>query len=463
MSKTLVPPNDIVAERAVLSAAMLDATARDTVLSTLDDESYYQPNHRLFHRAMRELTEGGSPVDIVTMMAWARDRDLVQRCGGASYLGDMVDETPAIANVKAHTDIVRHKAKLRKAIEVCQKFARDGYGHRGDASTYLAELEQAVFALSSDTVKGEPQPLQDVLTAGFTELRTAAGRGDQVAGLHTGLEDFDKALSGLHDGDLIIVAGRPGMGKSALVLNMVLAATDTYEGRERIGGALFSLEMPSKQLGFRAVCSDAGVELTKTRSLAFETEDWNELTASAATLARLPVLLDDTPGIGLHDLRAKARRCDSMLRQRFNVPLGLIAVDYLQLMTGPGQNRENEISTISRGLKQVAKEFNVPVVALAQLNRKCEEQKNKRPMVSHLRDSGAIEQDADVIIFIYRDDFYDAESRDKGIAELIIAKQRNGPTGAVRVGWHGPTTKFRDLTFAERQEHADRQQFEAAS
>ncbi len=441
---SIVPPNDVAAERAVISAALLDRSALDVVLERLSPEKYYDVRNRIVHRAMSDLTSNGVPVDLVSVMNWIRERELVQRSGGATYVGDVIDETPAIANVDAHCAIVRDKAVMRSAIAVCQRYGAEGYSHAGDPKSFLGSLEQAIFDLGADRQRGEPRALREALTEGFTDIMTTLDAGGRVMGVSTGLRDLDKSLSGLHPGELVILGARPGMGKSALAMSMAVAAAKPRE-QAQVGAGIFSLEMPDKQLAIRALCSDAGVSLHATRTAEFRYGDIDRLTEAAESVGRLPIQLDDTPAITLSELRGKARRMATNLERLHGVPLGIIVLDYLQLMTGKGQNRENEIGAISRGLKQVAKELKVPVVALAQLNRAVESRPNKRPMLSDLRDSGSIEQDADVVLFIYRDDYYNPESKDAGIAELLVAKQRNGPTGMVRAKWDADTTTFRDL------------------
>lgn len=440
-----VPPNDVEAERVVLSAAITDREACDIVMETLTPEAYYETSHGVLHQACSSLAESGSAVDALTVMSWVRDRDLVGRVGGARYLGEMLDATPAVANVAKHCEIVKRKWTMRRAIRICQHYAANGYTTTADPVEFLDALEQAIFDLSIVRKGTEPSSMRDVLTDTFQRLRDAESHGRGVTGLSTGLTAFDEQTSGLHPGELIIVAARPGMGKTAMVLDMVLSAAKQQGTRPLTGSAFFSLEMPKHQLGLRAACSAAGVDLGDTRRLNITNEQMHALVGACGPLAELPVQVDDTPGLTLSELRAKTRRVTAKLRSEHNVPLGLIAVDYLQLMTGSGQNRENEISAISRGLKQIAKEFSVPVVALAQLNRKVEERKDKRPMLSDIRESGSIEQDADAVVFIYRDEYYNADTKDPGVAEIIVAKQRNGPPGVVRVAFEAKTASFRDL------------------
>ncbi len=432
-----VPPSDLDAERAVLSAALLDQEALGVVVESLDPDDYYQPNHRIYHRALRSLSESGQPCDVVTVLNWVRTRDLTERAGGSRYLGDMLDATPAVTNVAAHCAIVKDKAQLRSVISLCQRVAGEGYTATS-SSALLSALETDVLALSAHRHVGGPRPLREALSEGIRDIQQAA-ESDGLIGVSTGLRDLDKQLLGLRGGEVYVIAARPGMGKSALAMGMAMAGA---QGGAGVG--IFSLEMPDKQMAVRAICGHAGIPLHKTRGGHMFAPDWAKLTASAPVVAGLPISIDDQAAISLADLRSKARRMDSELRREHNVPLGMLVLDYIQLMSGKANNRESEVSAISRGLKELAKEMNVPVVALAQLNRKVEERKDKRPMLSDLRESGSIEQDADAVLFIYRDDYYNAGSADAGQAEIIIAKQRSGPVGTVKVLWDAETTTFKN-------------------
>ena len=475
-----VPPHDLDAEAAVLSACMLDRDALDRVLEILDPEYFYSDANRLIFEACTKLSLQGTPIDIVSVASWLRSREQIQRIGGAAYLGQLVDSTPAIANVATHARVVKEKWRLRRVIAVCQKFASQGYADVGVAQEFIDSAEQELYDIARTPETTTVHPLKDVLTTTFQQISAAAERGDRITGVPSRFLDLDRKTAGLHPGDLMIVAARPGMGKTAFVLNLAVnvaspqqvtvpGPTDEGYGRESekpgYGVAFFSLEMPKEQVAARMVCAEARVDLGRLRQGYLSSEDWANLTSAASVLANLPIWIDDTPALGILELRAKVRRLQAEY-SRQHAPdegapgIGLVAVDYLQLMQGrrDAHSREQEISEISRGLKQLAKELHVPVIALSQLNRGVETRagKDKRPMLSDLRESGAIEQDADCIVFIYRDEYYNPEStNEKGIAELIVAKQRNGPTGKVRVRFMPSYTRFENLAPGEYEENDD--------
>ncbi len=471
-----VPPNDLGAEAAVLSSCLLDSEALDRVLELLEAEHFYSDNHRLVFEACRSLSLDGTPIDVVNVASWLRNRELIQRAGGAKYLGELVDATPAVANVVTHAQTVKQKWRLRRLISVCQKYAGQGYGEVPVAQEFIDQAEQEIYDIARTPETSSVHLLKDVLTITFKKLSEAAERGDQITGISTKYTDLDKKTAGLHAGDLMIIAARPGMGKTSFALNIAVnvATPDLIQtpgpGESGHGGepterpghgvAVFSLEMPKEQVAQRMVCSEARVDVGKMRQGYLNQEDWANLTSAAAVLANLPIWIDDTAGLGLLELRSKVRRLKaeySRKRGPDDPGLGLVIIDYLQLMSGRknAQSREQEISEISRGLKQLAKELSVPVIALSQLNRGVETRagKDKRPMLSDLRESGAIEQDADTIIFIYRDDYYNKETtNERGISEIIIAKQRNGPTGTIRTRWVASYTRFENLAPGEYED-----------
>ncbi len=470
-----VPPHDLDAEAAVLSAVLLDRDALDRVLEMLEPEHFYSDANRLIFETCTELLTQGTPIDVVSVASSLRSRERMGQIGGAAYLGQLVDATPAVAHVAAHARTVKEKWRLRRLIATCQRFAAEGYGDVGLTQEFIDEAEQAVYDISRTPETTTVLPLKDVLTTAFQQISAAAERGDQITGIPTGFVDLDKKTAGLHRGDLMIVAARPGMGKTALVLNMAVqvatpprpyvsgpGAADSVEQPAEEPGravAVFSLEMPKEQVAIRLVCAEARVDLGRLRQGHLGPNDWAGLTNAASVLSSLPIWIDDSPALTLLELRAKVRRlqADAGRRRDGSSPhpaLGLVVVDYLQLMQGrrDAPSREQEISEISRGLKQLAKELEVPVVALSQLNRGVETRagKDKRPILADLRESGAIEQDADTIVFIYRDDYYNPDtSSTKGMAELIVAKQRNGPTGKVRVRFVSSCTRFDNLAEGE--------------
>jgi replicative DNA helicase len=477
-----VPPHDLGAEAAVLSAILLERDALDKVLEILNADHFYSDANGHIFRAAQQLALAGTPIDVTTIASFLRDRELLPKIGGAAYLAQIADATPAVAHVAAHARVVREKSRVRQLIASCQRIAAEGYGDVGVVQEFIDRAEQAVYELARTSESQSSQRLNDVLKAAFEQITKAAERGDRITGISTGYERLDAKTAGLHEGDLTIVAARPGMGKTSFVLNLAVNVAsprtvsvpgpgdagygDNVERQEPgYGVAVFSLEMPREQLASRMVCSEGRVDLGKLRQGFLQAEDWRRLTEAASYLSSLPIWVDDTPALGLLELRAKVRRIQAEYNRAADGTnaerkIGLVVIDYLQLMQGRAgvNSREQEISEISRGLKQLAKELRVPVIALSQLNRAVETRtsKDKRPQLSDLRESGAIEQDADTIVFIYRDDYYNPETTDrKGIAELIIAKQRNGPTGKVLTRFAASCTRFDNLAPGDYPDFGD--------
>jgi replicative DNA helicase len=480
-----IPPHDLDAEAAVLSAILLSSDAFDEVSDLLLSEHFYSDANRRIYECIIELQTGGRPVDVVTVATWLRDHERLQQVGGTPYLAQLTDSIPAVAHVGAHARVVREKWRVRRLISTCQRFAAEGYGGVGEVQEFIDQAEQAIFDIARVPENTAVRPVREAIHGAFDILVAASKRGEGITGVPTGFDRLDRKIAGLHKGDLYIVAGRPGMGKTAFVLNIAVSVASPRRVRQVDADALgnaeieqpgwgvgfFSLEMPREQLASRLLAVEARVDVSRLRSGNIKHEDWNKLTDAAARIGRLPIWLDDTPALGLLELRAKIRRLKAEISHRgADSPdaqdLGLVVVDYLQLMQGrrDAASREQEISELSRGLKQLAKEMGVPVIALSQLNRSVETRttKDKRPQLSDLRESGAIEQDADTIIFIYRDEYYFQESPDRGVAEIIIAKQRNGPTGTVKVRFTPEFTRFDNLA-TEDYEFDEFDEFSEAS
>ncbi len=461
-----VPPHNDEAEAAVLSSILADGRALDAVLEFLDAEHFYADAHRRIFEAATELHKRSQPVDVQTVAAWLKDRERLQAIGGVSYLAKIVDATPAVAHVTAHAKIVKEKSRIRRLIETCQLVAAQGYGDYGEAQDFIDSAEQAIYDLARTPESSTVHLMYDVVRGSFEQLQEALERGRLITGVGTGFGDLDEKTSGMHPGELIIVAARPGMGKTSYVLNIATNVASTIPeqapGEEiaadpRVGVMVFSLEMPKEQLANRMMCSEGRVNLSDLRKGQVGGEKWDRLVEAANHLSQLPIWIDDSPGLSVLELRAKVRRQQhewdkNDANGKPIRKIGLVIVDYLQLMKGRDnvQSREQEISEISRGLKALSKELRVPVIALSQLNRAVETRstKDKRPQLSDLRESGAIEQDADVIQFIYRPEYYltDKTSEEalkkKGYAEVIIAKQRNGPTGRIPVTFIDDYTRF---------------------
>ena len=465
-----VPPHDLDAEAAVLSAILIDSMSLDRVLEFLKPEHFYSEAHRRIYEACVELRQVGQPVDIVQVGSWLKNRERIAQIGGMAYLTEILNSAPAVANIAAYGKTIHEKWRVRQLIMTCQRVAAQGYIDYGDAQNFIDGAEQSVYELARVSESSSAEKLISVMKKSFKQLTEAMQRGDRITGVPTGFDRYDRLTAGLHPGDLTIVAARPGMGKTSFVLNIAVNVASP-KGRELgsdpnqrweeagVGAVVFSLEMPREQLANRMVCSEGKVDVSKVRSGFLGQQDWNRLTQAASFLGSLPIWIDDSPSISILELRAKVRRLQAEYDRedengRKTQRIGLVIVDYLQLMRGrDGVNsREQEISEISRGLKGLAKELKVPVIALSQLNRAVEtrSEKSKRPQISDLRESGAIEQDADNICFIYRDDYYNKEgSTEPNVAELIIAKQRNGPTGTAKVRFDREYTRFDNLAEGE--------------
>lgn len=454
------PPNDQRAERAVAGAILVGGLAMlDEVAETLKPEHCYSEAHRLVIDAAFAVAATGQPVDSVTVATFLRENDRLAQVGGASYLAELLLETTALANIRAHAKIVVDRWRARQVILACQTLAARGYLEPGLSSGYAAEAAEKIHVLAHDDVQVGPQRAGVILKEAMTDLYKSANSGRSISGTPTKFRRLDRVIAGLHDAELTIIAARPGMGKTSLALQLALnvAEGDEEERTPPKGVIFFSLEMLRKQIVMRATCCDARVDSEKLRTNNWSPADWTGLTGSAKKIAGLPIWFDDKPSLTLLDLRARVRRIQATQKRLHETDgtapqVGLVVVDYLQLMKGSqdADNREQEISGLSRGLKELGMELNLPVAALSQLNRGVESRTDKRPQLSDLRESGAIEQDADNILFIYRDDYYaKALSRAPGIVELIVAKQRNGPTDTVMMAWRDRYTRFEDLPDGE--------------
>ncbi|MEZ0470188.1 replicative DNA helicase [Luteimonas salinilitoris] len=436
-----VPPQSVEAEQAVLGGLMLSPEAFDRIADMLVDNDFYRRDHQLIYRAIRELAEKNKPYDAVTLGEWFESQGLAGEVAGGAYLVELASTTASAANIKAYAEIVRDKAVLRQLIDVGTDIVNDGFQPEGrDSQELLASAEQAVFAIAEAGARGRTDftPVNRAMAEAFDVLQTRYANGGGITGLPTGYDEFDQMTAGLQPTDLLILAARPAMGKTTFALNIAeYAALKTKKAV-----AVFSMEMSASQLALRLISSNGRINATRLRTGQLEDEDWSRVTSAIRMIKDTRIFIDDTPALSPEVLRAKARR----LKREHD--LGLIVIDYLQLMAVPGnsENRATEISEISRSLKGLAKELNVPVMALSQLNRSLESRTDKRPVMADLRESGAIEQDADVIIFIYRDEYYNKESSpDKGLAEIIIGKQRNGPTGSFKLKFFGEYTRFDNL------------------
>jgi len=434
-------PQSVEAEQSVLGGLMLDNEAWDKVADLMVEEDFYRRDHRLIFRAMAALNAHSRPCDVVTLSEWLDNQALLDETGGLAYLGALAKNTPSAANIKAYAEIVRDRSVLRQLISVGNDITGSAYQTEGRSTEELLDsAESAVFKIAEQGARGKEgfTAIKDLLVKAIDRIDVLFQQDNPVTGVPTGWSDFDEKTSGLQKGDLIIVAGRPSMGKTSFAMNIAENAAI----QAGLSTAVFSMEMPGEQLAMRLLSSLGRIDQHKMRTGKLEDEDWPRLTSAVGILSEAPLFIDDSPALSPNDLRARARRLS-----REHGELGLIVIDYLQLMqvTGTSENRTNEISEISRSLKALAKEMDVPVIALSQLNRSLEQRTDKRPVMSDLRESGAIEQDADVIAFIYRDEVYNEDSPDKGTAEILIRKQRNGPIGMTRLHFNGQYTRFENL------------------
>lgn len=432
-----VPPHNLEAEQAVLGAVMLEPEAGSSVFEMLQPEDFYRDNHRLIFSALRDLFEKGDPIDLVSVAESLRQQGRLEQVGGIATISEIARSVPSAANVDYYAKLVTEKALLRQLIRATSSILERGYEPGEEARGLLEEAERLILDLSRRRVQDGYSFIRDVLLETFEKIEYLYAHKGNLTGVPTFFTELDKMTSGWQPSDLIIIAARPSMGKTAMVLNMAQNAAV----RAKVPVAIFSLEMSKEQLVQRMLCGEAMVDQQRVRTGELLDADWPKLTRAVGPLSDAPIFIDDTVGISLAELRSKARR----LKMEHN--LGMVIIDYLQLLSvgKKTESRQQEVAQISRTLKGLARELRIPVVALSQLNRGVEQRQDKRPIMSDLLESGAIEADADVISFIYRDEYYNSESEKKGIAELIIAKHRNGPVGTVELGFLKEFTKFVNL------------------
>ena len=439
-----VAPHSIEAEQSVLGGLMLDNTAWDRVADLVTEGDFYRHDHRLVFSAIHSLAAENRPFDIVTLSEQLAQHGVLEDAGGLAYLGELAHNTPSAANITAYAEIVRERAVVRNLIRVGTEIADSGYRSEGrPADELLDRAERKVFEIAERGARAQAgfAPIKDVLVNVMDRIDTLFHRDSAITGVPTGFKDLDAKTAGLQEADLVIVAGRPSMGKTAFAMNIVEQAAI----KEKHAVAVFSMEMPAEALTMRMLSSLGHIDQHRLRTGKLDDEDWPRLTSALTILNETNIYIDDSPALTPTEIRARCRRLSREHK------LGLVVIDYLQLMQVPGtkENRATEISEISRSLKALAKELPVPVIALSQLNRSLEQRPDKRPVMSDLRESGAIEQDADVILFIYRDAVYNEDSPDKNKAEIIIGKQRNGPIGTVPLTFLGQHTRFEDYASDE--------------
>lgn len=436
-----VPPHSLEAEQAVLGGLMIDNRHFDAVHEQIAPDDFYRPTHRLIFTALLELAKLDEPLDVVTLSDRLSDQDKLEEIGGLAYLAELANNTPSAANILAYTNIIREKSIARRLIHAASHISEASFLPEGKDSQALLEMaEKSILSIAESGPKeGGPRPINPILKAAVEKIDELFNTDEPLTGINTGFSDLNEMTAGLQRSDLVIVAARPSMGKTTFAMNLVENALMMSNKC----CVVFSMEMPAEQLMMRSLASIGRINQTRVRNGRLEEEDWPKLSTAVSKLKDKPLFIDDTPALTPTEVRTRLRKI-----QKDEGEIGLIMLDYLQLMqvSGPSEGRTAEISEISRSLKGIAKEFDCPVVALSQLNRSLEQRPNKRPVNSDLRESGAIEQDADVIMFIYRDEVYNEDSPDKGVAEIIIGKQRNGPIGSCKLAFLGALSRFEDLS-----------------
>ncbi|UQD53697.1 replicative DNA helicase [Bacillus methanolicus] len=433
-----LPPQNIEAEQAVLGAIFLEPSSLMIASEILIPEDFYRASHQKIFNVMLKLSDQGKAVDLITVTEELAAANILEDTGGVSYLSELAASVPTAANIEYYARIVEEKSLLRRLIRTATAIAQDGYTREDEVDAVLEEAEKRILEVAQRKNAGTFHNIKDVLVRTYDNIEMLHNRKGDITGLETGFRELDKMTAGFQRNDLIIVAARPSVGKTAFALNIAQnVATKTGENI-----AIFSLEMGAEQLVMRMLCAEGNINSQRLRTGTLTDEDWGKLTMAMGSLSNAGIFIDDTPGIRISEIRSKCRR----LKQEHG--LGMVVIDYLQLIQGsgrPGENRQQEVSEISRSLKELARELEVPVIALSQLSRGVEQRQDKRPMMSDIRESGSIEQDADIVAFLYRDDYYNKESENKDIIEIIIAKQRNGPVGTVELAFIKEYNKFVNL------------------
>ncbi|TMU83897.1 replicative DNA helicase [Bacillus sp. BHET2] len=438
MFQDRVPPQNIEAEQAVLGAIFLEPSALTTTSEILIPEDFYRHSHQKIYNVMLNLGDGGKAVDLITVTEELAAAKELEDVGGVAYLSELAASVPTAANIEYYAKIVEEKSLLRRLIRTATDIASDGYAREDEVDALLGEAEKNIMEVAQRKNGGAFHNIKDVLVRTYDNIETLTNRKGDVTGISTGFADLDHLTAGFQRNDLIIVGARPSMGKTAFALN--IAQNVAIKAKENV--AIFSLEMGAEQLVMRMLCAEGNINAQNLRTGDLTDEDWRKLTMAMGSLSNAGIFIDDTPGVKVGEIRSKCRR----LAQEHG--LGMILIDYLQLIQGngrSGENRQQEVSEISRSLKGLARELEVPVIALSQLSRGVEQRQDKRPMMSDIRESGSIEQDADIVAFLYREDYYDKEAENKNIIEIIIAKQRNGPVGNVSLAFVKEYNKFVNL------------------
>ena len=435
-------PQSIEAEKSVLGSMMIDKNVIAQAVEILSAEDFYRDAHKYIFKSIVEMYQRDEPIDEITLLEHLKSTDRLEKSGGISYITEICSSVLTTANVKSYIKIVEDKATLRKLIDSSTKIIESCYNNQDDVEKVIDVAEQKIFDLAEKKSSSDFEPLSDILERGFEQIETLFNNKGEVTGVGSGFKDLDDLTSGFQKGDMILIAARPSMGKTTFALNIAEHAA-LREGKSVV---IFSLEMSKEQLAYKLLCSEANVDMLKLRTGNLEDKDWENIARASGPLSSAKIYIDDTAGVSIMEMRSKCRRL------KIEYGIDLILIDYLQLMSGSGEeSRQQEVSEISRNIKAIAKEMQCPVIALSQLSRAPEQRADHRPMLSDLRESGSIEQDADLVMFLYRDEYYNKETEEKNVAECIIAKQRNGPVGNVKLAWIGQFSKFGNLEHNYRE------------
>ena len=431
-------PYNLEAEQSVIGSMLIDKTAISRVVEVLKVDDFYRDSHKVIFSAIFDLYQKDTPIDMITLLEHLRSSEKLEASGGITYITEISNSIPSTANLSSYIKIVDDKSILRKLIRASTEIMENCYSKQDDVEAVMDLAEQKVFNIAERKNSSDFEPMNTVLERGFLEIERIFNNKGETTGIPSGFPELDDKTAGFQKGDMILIAARPSMGKTTFALN--LAEFAALRAGKNV--AVFSLEMSKEQLAYKLLCSEANVDMTKLRNGSLEDKDWENIAKASGPLAAAKIFIDDSAGTSIMDMRSKCRKL------KMEHGIDMIVIDYLQLMSGSNsENRQQEVSEISRSIKALAKEIKCPIIALSQLSRAPEQRADHRPMLSDLRESGSIEQDADIVMFLYRDEYYNPETEDKNIAECIIAKQRNGPTGTVRLAWQGEFSKFSPLDF----------------
>lgn len=436
-------PQSIEAEQSVIGSMIIDKNSIARVMESLEEEDFYRDGHKAIYKAILEMFRNDMAVDLVTLLEYLKSTNMLERAGGVTYITELSASVPTTANLSAYIKIVSDKSTLRKLIKASTTIIEESYNKQDKVESVVDIAEKKIFNIAENRTSKDFEPLSDVLERGFLQIEKLFNNKGEITGVGSGFTDLDSMTSGFQSGDMILIAARPSMGKTTFALNIAEHAAL----REHKSVVIFSLEMSKEQLAYKLLCSEANVDMLKLRTGALEDSDWENIARATGPLSKAKVYIDDTAGVTVMEMRSKCRRL------KLEYGIDLIVIDYLQLMSGGSgtDNRQQEVSEISRSIKALAKEMECPVIALSQLSRAPEQRADHRPMLSDLRESGSIEQDADLVMFLYRDEYYNKETEDKNIGECIIAKQRNGPVGTVKMAWLGQYSKFGNLDVIHKE------------